>query len=148
MVRVVLVALTVLVVFLGAACQAGDGGPAAPSTSVQRPSATATLSGPNLTIEPRSGPPGTTITISGAGWAPGETVAIGGDGRVSGSPYASVTANESGSFRAVFILERQPDGSSLSVGRFDLIARSSSTEVRMPFQVQTPRPVGNPSQGG
>jgi hypothetical protein len=137
-----LIALALLL----AACGGPDAS-ATPSRAVQNATAAPTPSGPNAAIEPRSGPPGTSVTVSGSGWPSGASITIRGDG-AAGRPYASVTASEAGAFRATFILERKPDGGSLSVGRFDLLAESDGAVVRIPFQVQTPRPVAPAHEGG
>jgi hypothetical protein len=49
---------------------------------------------------------------------------------------------------ARFRLEKQPDGSDLRVGPFDLIARSGTTEVPFSFQVETRRPLDGAGPGG
>jgi hypothetical protein len=36
----------------------------------------------------------------------------------------------------------------LKVGRYDLIARTSTTQVDIPFLVETRRPIRNPGPGG
>jgi hypothetical protein len=104
--------------------------------------------GPAASIDPRSGPAGTTVTVTGSGWPARAPVAINGAGQSEGRPYATIVTTESGSFRVSFVLERRPDGAPLEVGRYDLIASSGTVEVRIPFQVLTPRPVGQPREGG
>lgn len=99
-------------------------------------------------IDPRSGPAGTTVTVTGSGWPASAPVAIGGVGQNEARPYATIVTTESGSFRVSFVLERQPDGRPLEVGRFELVARSGTAEVSIPFQVLTPRPVAQPRDGG
>jgi hypothetical protein len=119
------------------------------STSVtpRTPAATREASGPSATVSPRSGPPGTEITVSGNGWPAAARVEV--VARTGGSmPYAAVAAAGDGSFTAKFRLEKQPDGSDLRVGPFDLIARSGTTEVPFAFQVETRRPIEAPGPGG
>jgi hypothetical protein len=63
-------------------------------------------------------------------------------------PFETVTATADGSFTANFLLEKTPAGEELRVGRYELIARSGTTEVRLPFQVEVRRPLGNPGGPG
>lgn len=144
--KALLLVAIALLVWLGAACGGGSVEPVpVQPTSTTSPASTA-ATGPAVAVEPRGGPAGTSVTVSGSGWPSGVALTIGGPG--SGRPYASVTVAENGTFRATFILERQPDGGALMVGRFDLVARTEAAEVRVPFQVQSPRPVSNPREGG
>jgi hypothetical protein len=62
-------------------------------------------------------------------------------------PYATATTDQSGAFSVRFRLETTPDGKDLEVGRFDLIVRSSSYEVDVPFVVETRRPIQNSGPG-
>jgi hypothetical protein len=140
-----------LVLLLLVACSSGSGGTSGQATQSPPDSAAPTrTSGPSASIEPRSGPPGTQVTVNGTGWPPGVTVDFIDSSRsgVSGAPFASVTTDSTGSFTAGFRLERAADGSELRVGRFDVVARSSSTSVTVPFQVETRRPVTGPGPGG
>jgi hypothetical protein len=137
---------------LGVACSSGSGGSSAQPTRASRDNAAPTRSsGPNASIEPRSGPPGTQVTVNGTGWPPGVTVDLTDDSSppsVSSAPFASVTTDATGSFTAGFRLERAADGSELRVGRLGVVARSASTSVTVPFQVETRRPVTGPGPGG
>jgi hypothetical protein len=65
-----------------------------------------------------------------------------------GTPYASIPAAEDGSFTARFRLEKQPDGSDLRVGPFNLIAHSGASDVPFSFQVETRRPLDGAGPGG
>jgi hypothetical protein len=64
------------------------------------------------------------------------------------APYAQLTTSADGTFEARFRLERAPDGTALKVGRFDLVARSTNGQVLIPFQVESPRPIRDPGDGG
>lgn len=136
--------LAALLALALSACGRGDE-PAAtrsPGNATVSPQA----QGPQLILEPRSGPPGTRVTASGSGWQPGATIALVADG--SDKPYATVTAGPDGSFVVSFTLEKAPDGSELRVGRFDLVARSGEASLTVPFQVEVRRPVRGPESGG
>jgi hypothetical protein len=63
-------------------------------------------------------------------------------------PYATTTTDQSGAFSVRFRLEETPEGNDLQVGRFDLIVRSASAEVDIPFVVETRRPIQNNGPGG
>jgi hypothetical protein len=104
-------------------------------------------SGPTATLSPRNGPPGTEVTISGSGWPAAATVTVVGESS-SGAPYSTVTTNDQGGFTVQFRLEKQPNGADLQIGRFNLIARSGPTEIVLPFQVDSRRPVQGPGPGG
>jgi hypothetical protein len=67
---------------------------------------------------------------------------------VKAPPYATVVTDGSGGFTAHFRLETTADGGELKVGRYDLIARTSTTQVDIPFLVETRRPIRNPGPGG
>jgi hypothetical protein len=140
-----------LALLLVVACSSGSGGSSGQATQLPRDNAAPTrVAGPNASIEPRSGPPGTQVTVNGTGWPPGVTVDLTDSSSpgVSSAPFASATTDSTGSFTAGFRLERAADGSELRVGRFDLVARSASTSVSVPFQVETRRPVTGPGPGG
>jgi hypothetical protein len=138
------------VLLLVVGCSSSSGSSSGPATQAPRDNAASTrVSGPNASIEPRSGPPGTQVTVNGTGWPPGVTVDLTDSSPgVSGAPFATVTTDSTGSFTAGFRLERAADGSELRVGRFDVIARSASTSVTVTFQVETRRPVTGPGPGG
>jgi hypothetical protein len=106
--------------------------------------------GPRAIIEPNSGPPGTEVTVRGSGWEPGVLIDVTGDlpAGSSAAPYETVVSNADGSFTASFRLENTPDGSALSTGRYNLIARSTGGQVAIPFLVETRRPVGNSGPSG
>jgi ABC-type glycerol-3-phosphate transport system substrate-binding protein len=125
-----------------------DSGNAAPgATSRASSAASPAASGPTATLSPRNGPPGTEVTISGSGWPAAATVTVVGES-ASGAPYSTVTTNEQGGFTVQFRLEKQPNGADLQIGRFNLIARSGTTDVVLPFQVDSRRPVQGPGPGG
>jgi hypothetical protein len=140
-----------LALLLLVACSSGSDGSSGQVTQAPRDNAAPTrVGGPNASIEPRSGPPGTQVTVNGTGWPPGVTVDLtdSSSPTVSSAPFASATTDSTGSFTAGFRLERAADGSELRVGRFDVVARSASTSVSVPFQVETRRPVTGPGPGG
>jgi hypothetical protein len=139
------------VLLLLIACSSDSSSPSGQATQPPRDNAASTrVAGPNASIEPRSGPPGTQVTVNGSGWPAGVTVDLTDSSSpgVSSAPFASVTTDSTGSFTAGFRLERAADGSELRVGRFDVVARSASTSVTVPFQVETRRPVTGPGPGG
>ena len=111
---------------------------------------TDTPAGPRAVVEPSSGPPGTEITVRGSGWEPGALIDVTGElaPGSSAAPYETVVSNADGTFSASFRLERTPDGVDLSTGRYNLIARSVSTQVSIPFLVETRRPVGSTGPTG
>lgn len=106
-------------------------------------------SGPQASIDPRSAPPGTEVAILGTGWPALSPILItAAENPTNAPPYAQLTTDKDGSFVARFRLEKAPDGTALKVGRFNLIARGSTAAITIPFQVETPRPVRNPGDGG
>jgi hypothetical protein len=130
---------------------ASSGSPGASSTQPRPTAAPArAVSGPSAVVEPRSGPPGSEVTVTGSGWPSGVQVDLTGvvPAGSKATPYATVLTDGSGAFVAHFRLEKTPDGNELQVGRFDLIARSASAEVDIPFLVETRRPIRNPGPGG
>jgi hypothetical protein len=142
--------VTGLLVLLVAACGSDAGGSSAQATQPPRDNAAPTrVAGPNASIEPLSGPPGTQVTVNGSGWPPGVTVDLTGSPPpgISSAPFVSVTTDSTGSFSAGFRLERAADGTELHVGRFDIVARSASASVTVPFQVETRRPITGPGPG-
>ena len=134
------------------ACSSGGGDKGATSQpTASRPStqSTAARSGPRAVIDPRSGPPGTQVTVTGTGWPAGAPVMVtAAQNPTNAAPYAQLTANNDGIFTAKFRIEKAPDGTDLKIGRFDLVARSTAAQVIVPFQVEVPRPVRNPGDGG
>jgi hypothetical protein len=84
-----------------------------------------------------SWPPGVLIDVTGV-LPPG----------TKAEPYATTTTDQAGAFSVRFRLETTPDGQALEVGRFDLIVRSASAEVDVPFVVETRRPIQNQGPGG
>ena len=122
-----------------------QGTQARPTSAPTRPS-----SGPTAAVDPKSGPPGSEITVTGSGWPAGVLVDLTGTvpSGVKAPPYATVVTDGSGRFTAHFRLEATADGAELKVGRYDLIARSSSMQVDIPFLVETRRPIRNPGPGG
>lgn len=146
-----------LFVFIAAAmltiaCGGDDGSKT--GAPAERPDATAAptsaVEGPTASVQPRSGPPGSEITVSGSGWAPGVVVDLTGQVPAGGSfePYETALTDQAGNFTASFRLEKTPDGDDLEVGRFDLVARSATAEVDIPFLVETRRPIQNSGPGG
>ena len=123
----------------------GESTPPRPTTAPTRPT-----SGPTAVVDPRSGPPGSELTVTGSGWPSGILVDLTGSvaAGVKAPPYATVLTDGSGGFVAHFRLETAPDGAELKVGRFDLVARSASAQVDIPFLVETRRPIRNPGPGG
>jgi hypothetical protein len=138
-----------------AGCSGGDDDASSPgsipssSTVAPRP-ATDTPSGPRAVVEPDSGPPGTEVTVRGSGWEPGVLIDVTGElpAGSSAAPYETVVSNADGSFTASFRLENTPDGSALSTGRYNLIARSPASEISIPFIVETRRPIGGSGPQG
>lgn len=131
------------------ACGGGDS--ATPSATAVRAAPTRVptrTGGPSALLDPNNGPPGTEVTVTGSGWPARGQVQVIGDVLPRGEPYATVTANEDGTFTAKFRLEKQPSGSDLKTGRFNLIARSGATDVALSFNVETRRPVDNLPGGG
>jgi len=87
--------------------------------------------------------------VSGSGWpASAPLMVTAAVNPTNAAPYAQLTTGADGTFVARFRLERSLDGAELKVGRFDLVARSTNGQVVVPFQVETPRPVRNPGDGG
>jgi hypothetical protein len=123
------------------------------STATRQPEPTARptreTTGPTATVDPRSGPPGGFVTVSGASWPPGELIDVTGTlpVGVDAKPYATTTTDQSGAFSVQFRLEKTPDGQDLQVGRYDLIVKSASAQVDIPFIVETPRPIQNSGPG-
>jgi hypothetical protein len=136
------------------ACGGGsDSDNATQSNPTSRPNASATqrpASGPQAVIEPREGPPGTRVTITGTGWSANEAIDILGAVARGETPpnYGSVTADSSGGFTFSFRLETGAGGVALQPGRFDVIVKSSASEVDVPFLVESRRPVGGSGPGG
>lgn len=143
MIRLGFSAALALLVALVASCGGSSGG----GSTATLPAPTATRTGPTVSVNPRSGPPGTEITISGSGWPAGVVVTLTGE-RPDAEAYTTVLTDQSGSFRKSFFIEKKPDGSSLETGRFDLIAVTGSTRVQIPFLVEVRRPVPGPGPGG
>ena len=147
--RIVFLVFAAFGIFL-AAC----GGDDAPSTTGQADGPTArptrASSGPTASVEPRSGPSGSEVTVSGASWPPGVLIDVTGalPAGLKAEPFATTTTDQSGSFRVSFRLEMTADGHDLEVGRYDLIVRSASNEVDVPFLVETRRPIQNNGPGG
>lgn len=147
--RIALLLCAATAVFL-IACGGDDG----PKTVNQAPEPTArptrAVSGPTASVEPRSGPPGSVITVSGASWPPGVLIDVTGElpAGTKADPYATTTSNQAGAFSVSFRLEKTADGGELQVGRYDLIVRSASVEVDVPFLVETRRPIQNQGPGG
>jgi hypothetical protein len=143
--------LTTIVALAGLACGGGDS-TATPPAEIPRATSTPAGArlGPQAVVEPKSGPPGTQITVSGMGWPPGVQVDVTGilGTGITAPPYQTVTTDANGSFTARFRLEKTPEGKDLQVGRFDIIARSSTTEIDIPFLVEVRRPVGGSGPGG
>jgi hypothetical protein len=145
--------LSLLLAFAGFALLAACGGSdsASPSATAVRSAPTrvpARVGAPTALLDPNNGPPGTEVTVTGAGWPARGQIQVIGDALPRGEPYATVTANEDGTFTAKFRLEKQPSGSDLKTGRFNLIARSGATDVELSFNVETRRPVDNLPGGG
>jgi hypothetical protein len=153
MVARTLLLLSAAIVSLAIACGGNDNAPSTPDQSTEaRPSSVPTRAptGPTAAVEPRSGPPGSEITITGSGWPAGILIDVTGavPAGVKAPPFATVVTDGSGGFTAHFRLETTADGAELKVGRYDLIARSSSAQVDIPFLVETRRPIRNPGPGG
>jgi hypothetical protein len=142
---------TLLVCFAIAALLIACGGDDAPGTSSspRAPAPTArptrATNGPTASVEPRSGPPGGFVTVTGASWPPGVLIDVTGvlPAGIKADPYATTTTDQSGAFSVRFRLEKTPDGEDLKVGRFDLIIRSPTQEVDLPYLVETKRPIFN-----
>lgn len=146
--RIALLLFATFAVFL-IAC----GGDDEPGTASNLPEPTAgptrVTNGPTAIVEPRSGPPGGFVTVSGAAWPPGALIDVTGvlPAGTKADPYATTTTDQSGAFSVRFRLEKTPAGDDLQVGRFDLIVRSASAEVDIPFVVETKRPIQNNGPG-
>jgi len=129
----------------------GDSEPSTASQATQPAEVpTRASSGPTASVEPRSGPPGSEITVSGVGWPPGVLIDVTGalPAGVRANPFATTTTDQSGSFSVSFRLEMTPDGDDLEVGRYNLVVRSASNQVDVPFLVETRRPLQNNGPGG
>jgi hypothetical protein len=152
MVARTLLLLSAVVVLLAMACGGGDSPAASNQSTEARPTGVPTraASGPTAAVDPRSGPPGSEVTITGSGWPAGILIDVTGavPAGVKAPPFATVVTDGSGGFTAHFRLETTADGAELKVGRYDLIARSSSAQVDIPFLVETRRPIRNPGPGG
>ena len=135
-----------------AACSSGDDTPSdtVPTNTRAERASTSTPVGPRVVVEPSSGPPGTEVTVRGSGWEPGVLIDVTGElpAGSSAAPYETVVSKADGSFTASFRLERTPDGSALSTGRYTLIARSPNGQIAVPFLVETRRPVGSTGPSG
>jgi hypothetical protein len=142
--RLLVIGLCFALCALIVACGSASSSPPAQVQPTARPQTA--RNGPTAHLDPESGPPGTEVTISGSGWTANAEVIVIGPTR--GDPYATTRASTDGSFTAKFRLEKQPDGTDLHTGRFQLIARSGATEVQLPFLVETSRPVRRPGDGG
>lgn len=101
-------------------------------------------------VEPKAGPPGIQVTVRGTGWEPGVLIDVTGElaAGITADPYETVVSGQDGSFSARFRLEAAPDGATLNTGRYNLIARSASTQVTIPFLVETRRPIGASGPNG
>ena len=86
--------------------------------------------------------------MTGSGWPAQAVIQLLAGTAQDEPPYATVTAAEDGSFTTRFRIEKQPNGATLRVGGFNLIARSDETTVDLVFRVETRRPLGNPAPGG
>lgn len=147
MVRSASLLLILVSLVFGLACGSdSQAGPAPRATEAP----TSTPTGPYILVEPRSGPPGTSVTVRGSGWVPAERIDVTGmlAPGSEAAPYDSVTADEAGRFTVRFRLEETPEGADLRTGRFDLIARSASGEASAPFLVETRRPITGDGPGG
>jgi hypothetical protein len=132
----------------------GGSSSASPTATIRptssRPS-TPTPAGPRASIDPRSGPPGTEVTVTGSGWPANAKIDL--QARISAAeyatPYETVTADAQGGFNVQLRLEKTPDGTTtLPVGLLDLVAKSASTVVPIPFEVETRRPIAGGGPGG
>ena len=130
----------------------GDNGPTGTGTGGPSigPAATSTPSGPRAVAEPSAGPPGIQVTVRGSGWEPGVLIDVTGElsPGATADPYETVLSGQDGSFSASFRLETTPDGTALTTGRYNLIARSPANEITIPFLVETRRPVGGSGPTG
>jgi hypothetical protein len=90
------------------------------------------------------------VTVTGTGWRANESIDILGAVARGETPpsYGSVTADASGGFTFSFRLETGADGAALQPGRFDLIVKSTASEVDVPFLIESRRPVGGGGPGG
>jgi hypothetical protein len=90
------------------------------------------------------------VTVTGASWPPGVLIDVTGllPAGAKADPYATTTTDQAGAFSVRFRLEKTPDGNDLEAGRFDLIVRSASNMVDVPFLVETRRPIQNSGPGG
>lgn len=148
--RIGLLAFTALAI-VAAACS-GGGSSSSPPTVQPRGTTTPTrpASGPAASVEPRSGPPGSELVVTGTGWPSGVSVDVTGTvaSGVKSTPYATVVTDGSGGFVTSFRLEKTADGKDLQVGRFDLIVRSATAQVDVPFLIESRRPIFGPGPGG
>ena len=142
-----LVLVACCLLFASACAGSSSNAPATPRPSGAQPSPTPR--GPFAAIDPRMGPPGTQVVFSGGGWPSGNSVVVTGETAPGQTavPFATVTADRTGSVAGSFRLEKTAAGDDLKVGPYQLLFKSGSTEVRTSFQVQTPRPV-QPTPGG
>ena len=128
----------------------GDSESSSSQATQPTPRPTRASSGPAAIVEPRHGPPGSEITVIGSSWPPGVLIDVTGilPPGVSADPFATTTTDQSGNFRVSFRLETTVDGQDLDVGRYDLVVRSESNEIDIPFLVDTRRPIQNQGPGG
>jgi hypothetical protein len=145
MVRGIAFLTTALIALLALGC-GGSSGPAATATLRPTPirTATPTPTGPQATIDPKAGPPGTEVTVSGSGWPANATINL--QERIStvqySQPFQTITTDGQGGFSVQFRIEKAPGGgTTLPVGLLDLVAKSDNTIVPIPYEVQTRRPI-------
>ena len=146
--RSLLLLLAALLMALTLACSASADPEAGSSGGDTSSGPVATASGrAQARLEPPSGRPGTEITVTGSGFAPRSELVLTAEGS-SSQAYTTVTTRDDGSFMLRFRLDKTPAGGELSPGRFDLILRSSSNEVRLPFLIEPPRGQAGGGSGG
>lgn len=88
-------------------------------------------------------PPGAVVTVNGIGWPAGASLIVTGvtDDGATAKPYASTVISPEGTFSVHFAIEKNASGQDLGVGRYDLIAMADGTQITVPLQVESRRPL-------
>src|SRR3989449_458431 len=95
-----------------------------------------------ISLDPTSGPAGTTVTITGSLFLPGSVVTISYDGTAVATTPATITTDLSGGFSATFTVPASTAGSH-TVSAKDAASNSASAQ----FTVTTPSVSLNPTSG-
>jgi hypothetical protein len=150
-VKAVILVGGLLLLAVATAC-GGDVDPEAAATALSTTAAvqptSAPPSGPVASVEPPAGPPGSEVTVSGRGWPSGLEVVVGVDLPGIDEPYARGAVAADGSFALQFRIETLPGGGDLTIGVLRLRVAAGDTVVRLPYSVQSPRPIFPTSPAG